>query len=230
MAGEVRKLVLGDGRELEYVIDRGKRHNIYIAVKNGRIVLKLPLYADEERGVRFLREKADWVLKSLEKSTGSEAIPPVSFAEGESFTFAGEEYTIVCERSERYRKPELSEGRLTVFVREGYDGKYVASQAAKALSAATMELIQRSFGRLTALTGLYPKKVTVKKMTASWGRCSSVGNISINSAVVFYPQDCIDYVIIHELCHLVHLDHSSEFWELVSRYCPDWKNIRARMK
>ncbi|MBR6102364.1 MAG: M48 family metallopeptidase [Ruminococcus sp.] len=227
---ELRKLTLSDGRTLEYVIDRGRRKNIYIAVKNGRVVLKLPQNGDEARGVAFLKEKADWILRSIEKSSGSEAVPPVTYAEGESFTLAGEVYTVTCVPAGSYRPPRFTEGRLEISVREGYDGRYVASQAKKAIDGQTLAVIRESMERLSALTGLTPKKVTVKRMSASWGRCSSGGNISINANIVYYPRDCIDYVIIHELCHLVHMDHSVEFWALVGKYCPDWKNIRARLK
>ena len=107
---------------------------------------------------------------------------------------------------------------------------YIDAQARKAVAARTRELVADSFARLSPLLGLYPKKVTVKKMTASWGRCSSSGNISINSAIVFYDRECIDYVVAHELCHLRHMDHSPDFWALVSTVCPEWKRIRARLR
>lgn len=226
---EQRRLILQDGRELEYYIDRGKRRNIYLSVKEGKVILKLPMSGCEERGEQFLREKADWALRSLANKP-TVAKPPVTFSEGESFTLAGEEYIITCLNTERYEPPRFENGRLLIFVPRDYDSAYVSEQARKALEQETLEIIHAAFARLTLLTGLYPKKVSVKKMTASWGRCSSNGSISINSAVVFYPPECIDYVIIHELCHLRHMDHSAAFWELVSRFCPDWKRIRKSMK
>lgn len=218
-----------DGSELEYFIDRSSRKNIYISVRDGRVILKLPMTGCEERGERFLREKSAWILQSLAKNP-STAKPPVSFSEGESFTLAGEEYTVACVNTERYEPPRFENGSLTVSVPHDYDSAYVSSEVRKALEQKTLEIIRAAFARLTLLTGLYPKKVTVKRMTASWGRCSSNGSISINSAVVFYPIECIDYVIIHELCHLRHMDHSAGFWELVSRFCPDWKRIRKCMR
>ncbi len=227
-----RTLTLADGRVLEYTVDRGKRKNIYITVKNGRVVLKLPLYADEATGESFLREKADWVLKSL-RPRPSAAVIPDSFREGAEFTLAGERFTVCCELAERYFFPRFEDGRLVIAWFGRYDDidkdSFADAQARLALRRRTEEIIRERFEKLTALTGLYPKKVTIKKLTASWGRCSSTGNISINSKIVYYPTECIDYVIIHELCHLRHMDHSAEFWALVSRYCPEWKRIRAML-
>ena len=228
-------MMLPDGRSLEYTVDRGQRKNIYITIKNGRVILKLPLRADEAQGERFLREKADWVLKNI-KPRISEAVIADCFSEGTRFTMHGEEYTVCCEPADRYFPPRFEEGRLVVSRPEGSGisekdkDSYTDAQARKAIGQRTAELVNEAFQRLTKLTGLYPNKVTVKKMTASWGRCSSTGNISINSNIVYYPPECLDYVVIHELCHLRYMDHSTAFWELVGRYCPDWKRIRHRMK
>ena len=90
--------------------------------------------------------------------------------------------------------------------------------------------ITESMRRLTAQMGLYPKKITVKDLSASWGRCNSKGNISINYKVVTYSKAHIDYVCIHELAHLVHMDHSPEFWTLVEKYCPGWHALRSSMR
>jgi hypothetical protein len=67
-------------------------------------------------------------------------------------------------------------------------------------------------------------------MTASWGRCSSEGNISMNYKVIAYPKKNIDYVCIHELAHLRHMNHSRDFWALVEKYCPDYRQIRDSMR
>lgn len=227
--------MLDNGQLLEYTLDRGKRQNIYITVKNGRVILKLPLYADEAQGERFLREKSDWILKSL-RPRQSEAVIPEEFTEGTRFTLAGREYTVATEYSDRYFYPYFEDGRLVIAWFHSYDeididkDSFTDAQARRAIKQRTEEIVKEAFERLTALTGLVPKKVTIKQMTASWGRCSSEGNISINQRLVFFPQDCIDYVIIHELCHLRYMDHSPAFRALVGRYCPGWQSIRARMK
>lgn len=73
-------------------------------------------------------------------------------------------------------------------------------------------------------------KVTVRHQKTRWGSCSPRGRISLNLKLLFLPDDLVRHVLVHELCHTVHLDHSSEFWSLVGRYEPDFKVKRSRLR
>jgi predicted metal-dependent hydrolase len=78
--------------------------------------------------------------------------------------------------------------------------------------------------------GFRINKVTVRRQTSRWGSCSSKGNISLNYKLMKHPEKVIDYVILHELCHLTEMNHSVKFWDLVSRYVPDYKELRKKLK
>lgn len=76
----------------------------------------------------------------------------------------------------------------------------------------------------------YPN-LKVRKMTTRWGVCNRKNNnITLNSELIKYGYDQIDYVIVHELSHFIHFDHSSLFWSVVSKYCPNYKKIRKSLK
>ncbi len=66
-------------------------------------------------------------------------------------------------------------------------------------------------------------KIYVKDTVSRWGSCSSIGNININWKLCFAPTKCLEYVIIHELCHIIHMNHSKNFWEEVQKRMPDYK-------
>lgn len=71
----------------------------------------------------------------------------------------------------------------------------------------------------------------MRAMKTRWGVCNRKSQtITLNLKLLSYPIECLDYVIIHELCHLVHFDHSKNFWNLVATYCPDYKRIRKVLK
>lgn len=74
------------------------------------------------------------------------------------------------------------------------------------------------------------EKVRIKYMKSAWGICYSNKNLSFNSLLFTMPMEIIEYVIIHELCHLKHLNHSKEFWALVEEHCPNYKETRIRLK
>lgn len=72
--------------------------------------------------------------------------------------------------------------------------------------------------------------VTVKNQKTRWGSCSAKGNVNFNYQLAFLPEELLDYVVIHELAHRRHMDHSQAFWEEVEKYCPDYRERRAALK
>ena len=72
-------------------------------------------------------------------------------------------------------------------------------------------------------TGLGYKRVSIRSQKTRWGSCSSSGAISLNDQLLFLPLDAVEYLMVHELCHTRHLNHSSAFWALVQTHCPDYR-------
>lgn len=74
------------------------------------------------------------------------------------------------------------------------------------------------------------EKLSMRIQKGRWGSCSSKGNISLNGMMLFFPEEALRYVMIHELCHLRHMDHSAGFWREVSRFCPDFRIVRQQIR
>jgi len=79
-------------------------------------------------------------------------------------------------------------------------------------------------------TGLGYRRVTIRRQRSRWGSCSAYGSISLNAALLFLPYHLTRYVLVHELCHTVHLNHSEHFWELVGRHCPEFRCAERELK
>jgi len=82
---------------------------------------------------------------------------------------------------------------------------------------------------LNAVYSFIYKSISIKNQKTRWGSCSRSGNLNFNYKIAFITQEILDYVVIHELCHLKEFNHSPRFWSLVSTLCPDYKNIKASM-
>lgn len=78
--------------------------------------------------------------------------------------------------------------------------------------------------------GVIYGRVTIRCQKTRWGSCSSKGNLNFNCLLMALDESIRDYVIVHELCHLLHPDHSPAFWREVGRYCPDYKRLRKQLK
>jgi predicted metal-dependent hydrolase len=77
--------------------------------------------------------------------------------------------------------------------------------------------------RVSRQTGLNYNRVSIRSQKTRWGSCSSRGNISLNDQLLFLPADAVEYLMVHELCHTRHLNHSKAFWTLVQTHCPDYR-------
>lgn len=88
-------------------------------------------------------------------------------------------------------------------------------------------------GRIQELNKVYNysyKKISIKNMISRWGSCSRNGNLSFNYRLVLLPPNLVDYVIVHELCHLGEFNHSRDFWNLVARTFPDYQKLKEELK
>ena len=72
-------------------------------------------------------------------------------------------------------------------------------------------------------------RITIRNQKTRWGSCSSKKNLNFNYKIVKLPKNLAKYLVIHELCHLKHMNHSKDYWELVKIYCPDYKNLRKEL-
>jgi hypothetical protein len=122
---------------------------------------------------------------------------------------------IVRRRRVRRRKPK----RATAKSRAEY----------KLLAPAARTLVHERLAYFNAHYRLTYKKVFIRNTRTRWGTCSALGNLSFNYRLVKLPPALQDYVVVHELCHLAHLNHSKDFWAKVAEVMPDWKARRKAL-
>lgn len=73
-------------------------------------------------------------------------------------------------------------------------------------------------------------KINIKNQKTRWGSCSKKGNLNLNYKIIFLPEGIRDYIIVHEICHLLEFNHTKRFWNLVQKGCPDYKDIKRKLR
>lgn len=228
------KIVLG-GRELKYTLKRTGRRSIGISIdKNGAITVAGPYRVSETTIRELLEKKASWILDKLSaieaQAAGSDG--PRAFIDGEGYLYMGRVYKLKLIEDRLLKRPvvRLGENSLEVY--------HKVPEKPEELRAVLREWYVAQFakkleGRLPAYSqqiGVSPGRVTIREQKTRWGSCSSSGNLNFNWKLVMAPVEVMDYVIVHELCHMKELNHSSNFWALVGKVCPDYKNHRKWLK
>ena len=90
--------------------------------------------------------------------------------------------------------------------------------------------VEMAMEKTRKMVGLAPEEYRIKKVKSVWGTCSSNKKITINQNLMMYSRRAIEYVVLHEVCHLKYMNHSKKFWEMVEKYMPDYKEAEKELK
>ena len=221
--------IQGDGF-IVTVIKSSRRKTSALKIKNGDVSIHIPTRLPLKFAHEFVVQKTSWIQKKLVEQSLKE-IPEKQFIDGDIFLFLGKEYTlrlIEGETSPSIIKTPLNIelhgqlNRLSTTVICAALIRWYKQQAEHYLTSRTAEIARK--------INLTPTSVTVKTYKARWGSCGIRGDVQFNWKLMLAPPDIIDYVIIHELCHLKHHNHSALFWQLVEYHSPAFKASRQWLK
>lgn len=200
---------------------RSMRRTISLSVKpDGSLEVKAPHLVPMPVIHRFIREKQDWIKKARERM--SESRPREhAFIEGEHFLLLGETYGLHLTdgNSVTTLGKQLFFPRRFMVSGKQEMRKWYVKQARK-----TIEPMMRRWGEKI---GVSYNAVSIRDAYTRWGSCSTSGTISFSWRLIMAPLPVVEYVVIHELCHVRHHDHSHAFWNEVFRYCPQYRTHRT---
>jgi predicted metal-dependent hydrolase len=160
---------------------------------------------------------------------------PKRFEGGETFLFRGETVplVVIVAPDIRRARAELDNGRLSVSIMpcsEGDQTLLVQKAVLKWYKSAAQERLAESVSRWSPVVGAAPAAVRVRNQRRRWGSCSRDGVLNFNWRLVMMPDDVLDYVVVHELCHLIEPNHSVRYWDLVARVLPAHKQSRRWLR
>ena len=204
---------------------RSKRRTLSLIVEaDGTLTVRAPLRMKEADIRRFIEAKTGWI-KQKQARVREEALAPRQYVDGETFWYLGVEIPLRLVPSQ---KPALVMDKVF---------KLAKSAQPKAESVFTAWYRQQARAVLTERVShfarnhdLKPGKLRISSARTRWGSCSAKGTLSFTWRLVMAPPEVIDYVVVHELCHLKELNHSKAFWAQVGKILPDYKKRRAWLK
>ena len=210
---------------ISFEIKRSARRK-YIAagIDSGGYFIAAPLHTSRRELEAVLQKDAGRIIKKLDKRRETSGRREHSYTDGDEFFWRGELYPL-----------RIADGALRfdgkAFIAAAFKNRTEARGAfAHFYSRATRSILQDEFPALCKKIGAGPKRVTVKDVSSIWGSCSPSGSMTFSLRLAMLPPRLMEYVMIHELCHLFEMNHSPAFWSLVARYCPDWGERRKELR
>lgn len=232
MSERTHTLVYGT-TTIEYTLSFAQRKSLAIHVHpDQRVTVQAPDSSEVAAVEAFLRKRAPWILrKQAEFATAPARQPPRRYLSGESFSFLGRHYRLKVTEGE-CDWVKLTRGYLEVTTPNKADTEYVGVQVDTWLRRQARRVFhERMLAMLPRFQplALAEPELDIKPMKRRWGSCTGKGKVTLNLELMRAPMPCIDYVIVHELCHLVEHNHGKGFYALLDKVMPDWRARRTRL-
>jgi len=199
---------------------------------NRTLIVKAPQEATDDRVSDFLRRKFRWILKQQRYFAQFKSGAEKRCVSGETFRYRGRSYKLLLRKDSRNEHVSLQHGTLTVFMFSPIDN----ARAKQLLEAWYLEKASRVFSeRLTACFLLFDYKempaLVVRKLNKRWGSyLHKTNKIFLNQELIKASTRHIDYVIVHELCHMVHRQHNRAFYDLLESKLPQWEKLKMELE
>jgi len=219
--------------EFSIQVVRSKRKSISLQIKSEGVVIRAPKYAPKIALKAFALSKLKWLRKHQQRIESTPRIQPKQFIRGETMLYKGQEIKLDVAAGTKSSTLFNSETKtLTVIVSSRVKNQttFIKKKVIDWYKQELLGYLEVSTPKLSNEMGLKYKSIKVKDYKARWGSCSSKGELSFNWRIMMSPELVINSVIIHELAHLVHFNHSKRFWDLVFTHCQDYKQQHAWLK
>ena len=227
----MKRTVCADGRRIEYILIQSVRKNVLLqALPEGQT----RVYAPRQMRLRdvdaLVRSSAGQIAQMHEKLDrqldADRQAHPVT--EGSAVAVEGEMKTLRLHQGRT--RAEVQDGVLHLWLNDPKDGEAVRAALKSTLAALALERIRQRISVFQPVIGGEFGRVAVRDQRSRWGSCSSKHNLNFNWKLIMAPPQVLDYVVIHELCHLHEFNHSARFWRLVEGVMPDYEVWKKWLK
>ncbi|HUN69597.1 MAG TPA: SprT family zinc-dependent metalloprotease [Burkholderiales bacterium] len=226
-AARTRHALLG-GRAVEYRFERRRRRTIGIRISEHGLSVAAPLHAPWREIEGFLHEKARWILDKLDQRAAAGRPRPLFGESGETLPLQGREVVLVV--SQAKRAVTLNGTELHICTPEPHRRGTVRELLVGWLKDQALQALAPRAAHYAARVSLPAPPLALSNARTQWGVCMSTGRIRLSWRLVHLDPELADYVIAHEVAHLVELNHSARFWALVEWLYPHWREARERIE
>lgn len=226
-----RDSILYGATTIDYSIEYVRRNTLYICVNpDGSVYLKAPVDASLESIRQKVHKRANWILRQ-KRFFESFGIPTTKrqYISGESHLYLGRQYMLRVKES-NINAIHYQNNIIEIECRHKKDAGVILQTWYRQRANIKFQEYAKPIIEQFSAYGVKPNSLSIKKMDKRWGYCTTEGNISLNPRLICAPRCCIEYVITHELCHLIYRNHTKDFYALLTKEMPHWEKWKAKLE
>ncbi len=222
---------------IHYSILYSQRRTVSITVKpDGQVLIKVPNESARETIAKWVRRRAEWILRQKDRfqRISGQIAPPRQYVSGETHYYLGRQYRLKVVESTESRV-SLQSGRIYIYTKDTVQKEVITAQLLNWYRQRASRIILPLFARCIAKLPIADErreqiKIRLVRMERRWGSCSPAGIVRLNPELIKVPKACIEYIIWHELAHLIEPSHDKHFYKLQSQLMPDWSMWEERLQ
>jgi predicted metal-dependent hydrolase len=216
---------------ISYQLVRCKRSSVGLIVSQQGLTVRAPKWTPIHEIESFIHDKANWVLKKLfevEQRLAHSHKDPMIWQDGAKLDYLGEPYTVHL--GALYTTIDTAQSRIWLALPASATAKQIQETTEAALQRAALLLFETRLNHFAPLLKVQWSSVKLSNAGGRWGSAKPDGTIRLNWRLMYFRLPVIDYVVVHELSHLRHMDHSPRFWDTVESIMPDYAKLKKELR
>lgn len=220
-----------DGVQAEITWKKIKNCYIRLLPPDGRVQISAPHRMSNKAVKALFLERLDWI-RSKQKTIQARPVQPQrQYLDGEEHFYLGKPYQLQLQHSYRKRQPTISGEALFLYLKSQGTAEYRASILDSWYRQQLEKIIPPLLKKWQPILGVKASEWRIRKMKTRWGTCNTVAKrIWLNLELIKKPLECIEYVLVHELVHLLEPSHNKRFYDLMDHYLPGWQKQRKMLR
>lgn len=216
---------------IDYDIEFAQRKTLSICVNpDSSVCLRAPIDATLEQIQQKVHKRASWILKQKRffESFGTSTTKR-QYISGESHLYLGRQYMLRVKES-NVNAVHYQNNFIEIECRHKKDAGILLQTWYRQRANVKFQEYAQPIIEQFSIYGVKPQSLSIKKMDKRWGYCTIDGHITLNPRLICAPRCCIEYVITHELCHLIYRSHNKEFYALLTKEMPHWEKWKNKLE
>lgn len=222
-------LLLPDGQRIHYTVEKRQRRTIGLKVTQEGLTIHAPKRLSQQDLEAVILQKATWIINKL-NALKIEELAPFVWQTGEELLYLGQTIQLLLQETKKSKNIILKDGFLQVALPTVADEALIAKHVITWYKKTAINDFNQRLSVFAKQLGVAKPTLFLSSAKTRWGSCNHRQEVRLNWRLLQAPSYIINYVVCHELAHLIEMNHSAKFWQVVERICPEYRAAEKALK